>query len=302
MGFVPPLNLGGFQPSPATLAQWVYQIWQYLQENPIATQEQIQEFIGTFITTSPTVQEMIGEGVDNYLVDNPPAAPVQSVQSKTGAVVLSYPDIVPASNAVPVYRAASVPSINTLVGQYNLGYRLFVNTATQEIFAITPAGALSLVGRGKFDGTTIDVNTTVGDTTIAEALQALDEWKNNTVNPAITDMKYHAGDSVDLQNVILIGAAETTTRARFSITSDKPFDGAKPVIRAGQTITGKVRCGGTSYSSFSTASGDTLAISAYDGVTGTVEIEANFTTTFVKDNVAAFSVASHFYVDFEADT
>lgn len=302
MGFVPPLNLGGFQPSPATLAQWVYQIWQYLQENPIATQEQIQEFIGTFITTSPTVQEMIGEGVDNYLVDNPPAAPVQSVQSKTGAVVLSYPDIVPASNAVPVYRAASVPSINTLVGQYNLGYRLFVNTATQEIFAITPAGALSLVGRGKFDGTTIDVNTTVGDTTIAEALQALDEWKNNTVNPAITDMKYHAGDSVDLQNAILIGAAETTTRARFSITSDKPFDGAKPVIRAGQTITGKVRCGGTSYSSFSTASGDTLAISAYDGVTGTVEIEANFTTTFVKDNVAAFSVASHFYVDFEADT
>lgn len=302
MGFVPPLNLGGFQPSPATLAQWVYQIWQYLQENPIATQEQIQEFIGTFITTSPTVQEMIGEGVDNYLVDNPPAAPVQSVQGKTGAVVLNYPDIVPASNAVPVYRAASVPSVNTLVGQYNLGYRLFVNTATQEIYTITPAGALSLVGRGKFDGTTIDVNTTVGDTTIAEALAALETWKNDTVDPAITNMKYHAGDSVDLRNAILIGAAETTTRARFSITSDKPFDGAKPVIRAGQTITGKVRCGGTAYNSFSTASGDTLAISAYDGVAGTVEIEANFTTTFVKDNVAAFSVGSHFYIDFEAET
>lgn len=302
MGFVPPLNLGGFQPSPATLAQWVYQIWQYLQENPIATQEQIQEFIGTFITTSPTVQEMIGEGVDNYLVDNPPAAPVQSVQSKTGAVVLSYPDIVPASNAVPVYRAASVPSVNTLVGQYNLGYRLFVNTATQEIYTITPAGALSLVGRGKFDGTTVDVNTTVGDTTIAEALAAIDEWKNNTVTPAITDMKYHVGDSVNLKNAILIGAAETTTRSRFSVTSDKPFDGAKPVIRSGQTITGKVRCGGTAYNSFSTATGDTITISAYDGVAGTVEFEANFMTSFVKDNVAAFSVGSNFYIDFEADT
>lgn len=302
MGFVPPLNLGGFQPSPATLAQWVYQIWQYLQENPIATQEQLQEYIGTFITTSPTVQGMIGEGVDQYLVDNPPAAPVQSVQGKKGAVQLAYNEIVPASNAVPVYKASSTPNTNTLVGQYNLGYRLFVNTATQEIYTITPAGALSLVGRGKFDGTTVDVNTTVGDTTIAEALQALDEWKNNTVNPAITDMKYHAGDSVDLQNAILIGAAETTTRARFSITSDKPFDGAKPVIRAGQTITGKVRCGGTLYNSFSTASGDTLAISAYDGVAGTVEIEANFTTTFVKDNVAAFSVGSHFYINFEAET
>lgn len=180
MGFVPPLNLGGFQPSPATLAQWVYQIWQYLQENPIATQEQLQEYIGTFITTSPTVQEMIGEGVNNYLVDNPPAAPVQSVQSKTGAVVLSYPDIVPASNAVPVYRASSVPSTNTLVGQYNLGYRLFVNTATQEIFTISPAGALSLVGRGKLDGTTIDLNSAQGDTTIAEKISELESADGTT--------------------------------------------------------------------------------------------------------------------------
>ena len=174
MGFIPPLNLGNFQPSPATLSQWIYQIWQYLQENPIATQEQIQEFIGTFITTSPETQEMIGEGVQQYLVDNPPQAPVQSVQGKTGAVQLAYNEIVPASNAVPVYRAASTPSTNTLVGQYNLGYRLFVNTATQEIFTITPAGALSLVGRGKFDGTTVDLNTAEGDTTIAEALASIE--------------------------------------------------------------------------------------------------------------------------------
>ena len=170
MGFIPPLNLGGFQPSPATLAQWVYQIWQYLQENPIATQEQIQEFIGTFITTSPETQAMIGAGVEEYLTENPPEAPVQSVQGKTGAVQLAYNEIVPASNAVPVYKASSTPSTNTLVGQYNIGYRLFVNTATQEIFTISPAGALSLVGRGKFDGTTVDLNSTQGDTTIFEAI------------------------------------------------------------------------------------------------------------------------------------
>lgn len=170
MGFIPPLNLGNFQPSPATLSQWIYQIWQYLQENPIATQEQIKEFIGTFITTSPETQAMIGEGVEQYLTDNPPQAPVQSVQGKTGAVQLAYNEIVPASNAVPVYKAASTPSTNTLTGQYNLGYRLFVNTTTQEIFTISPAGALSLVGRGKFDGTTVDLDSEQGDTTIAEAI------------------------------------------------------------------------------------------------------------------------------------
>lgn len=172
--FVPPLNLGGFQPSPATLAQWVYQIWQYLQENPIATEEQLKEYIGTFITTSPETQAMIGEGVEQYLTENPPTAPVQSVQGKTGAVQLAYNEIVPSSNAVPVYKAASTPSANTLTGQYNLGYRLFVNTATQEIFTISPAGALSLVGRGKIDGTTIDLNSAEGDTTINEAIEGLD--------------------------------------------------------------------------------------------------------------------------------
>lgn len=193
MGFIPPLNLGGFQPSPATLAQWVYQIWQYLQENPIATQEQIQEFIGTFITTSPETQAMIGAGVEEYLTENPPAAPVQSVQGKTGAVQLAYNEIVPASNAVPVYKASSTPSTNTLVGQYNLGYRLFVNTATQEIFTISPAGALSLVGRGKFDGTTVDLNSVQGDTTISEAI-AEQSSINNTQNTNITTLQSNITD------------------------------------------------------------------------------------------------------------
>lgn len=168
--FVPPINLGQFQPSPATLADWIYQIWNYLQNNPIATQEQLQEYIATFITTSPETQELIGEGVEEYLTNNPPQAPVQSVQGKTGAVTLAYNDIVTSSNTVPVYKASSTPSTSTLVGQYNIGYRLFVNTATQEIYTISPAGALSLVGRGNFDGTTVDVNTSQGDTTIAEAI------------------------------------------------------------------------------------------------------------------------------------
>lgn len=186
--FVPPINLGQFQPSPATLAQWVYQIWQYLQENPIATQEQIEEYIGTFITTSPETQAMIGAGVEEYLTENPPTAPVQSVQGKTGAVTLAYNDIVTSSNTIPVYKASSTPSTSTLVGQYNLGYRLFVNTATQEIYTISPAGALSLVGKGKFDGTTIDLNTAQGDTTIAEAVNELND-DMTVVTQSVNDLQ-----------------------------------------------------------------------------------------------------------------
>lgn len=168
--FIPPINLGQFQPSPATLADWIYQIWNYLQNNPIATQEQLQEYIATFITTSPETQELIGEGVEQYLTDNPPQAPVQSVQGKTGAVTLAFNDILKNNNTAPVYRAASMPSQSTLQAQYNLGYRLFVNTSTQEIYSITNLGATTLVGKGKFDGTTVDLDTAQGDTTIAEAI------------------------------------------------------------------------------------------------------------------------------------
>lgn len=168
--FVPPINLGQFQPSPATLADWIYQIWNYLQNNPIATQEQLQEYIATYITTSPETQELIGEGVEQYLTDNPPQAPVQSVQGKTGAVTLAFNDILKNNNTAPVYRSASMPSQSTLQAQYNLGYRLFVNTATQEIYSITNTGGTTLVGKGKFDGTDIDLDTAQGDTTIAEAV------------------------------------------------------------------------------------------------------------------------------------
>ena len=179
--FVPPINLGQFQPSPATLADWIYQIWNYLQNNPIATQEQLQEYIATFITTSPETQELIGEGVEQYLTDNPPRAPVQSVQGKTGAVTLAFNDILKNNNTAPVYRAASMPSQSTLQAQYNLGYRLFVNTSTQEIYSITNTGGTTLVGKGKFDGTDIDLDPAQGDTTIAEAIA---ETNNNiqTIN------------------------------------------------------------------------------------------------------------------------
>ena len=226
MGFIPPLNLGGFQPSPATLAQWVYQIWQYLQENPIATEEQLKEYIGTFITTSPETQAMIGAGVEEYLTENPPAAPVQSVQGKTGAVQLAYNEIVPASNAVPVYKASSTPSTNTLVGQYNLGYRLFVNTATQEIYTISPAGTLSIVGRGNFDGTTIDLNTAQGDTTIAEALNEVSE-DVSTLNTNVGTLQ---GDVTALK-----------TLSRSAVTGSQYTFVTNEIVKRGDAVTLSLR-------------------------------------------------------------
>lgn len=80
--FIPPMNLGQFQPSPATMSQWIYHIWQFLQENPIATETEIRDFIQSELSQS----SVVGAAVDAYLTENPPPAPVQSVLGMTGAV------------------------------------------------------------------------------------------------------------------------------------------------------------------------------------------------------------------------
>lgn len=253
--FVPPINLGQFQPSPATLADWIYQIWNYLQNNPIATQEQLQEYIGTFITTSPETQTMIGEGVEQYLTDNPPTAPVQSVQGKTGAVQLAYNDIVTSSNTIPVYKASSTPSTSTLVGQYNLGYRLFVNTATQEIFTISPAGALSLVGRGKFDGTTIDLNTEDGDTSIYESIAELTGIVNTNKNTLDSITPLYDYPLSDWLTALIPHEASTTLDVtpepwycpqfyRFdNTTTSRPYNGTGFIISFGSSANYAVQVG-----------------------------------------------------------
>ena len=43
--FIPPFSLGGFKPSPATLSEFIYQIWVYLQQNPIMPEAEINKQI-----------------------------------------------------------------------------------------------------------------------------------------------------------------------------------------------------------------------------------------------------------------
>lgn len=256
MGFVPPLNLGGFQPSPATLAQWVYQIWQYLQENPIATQEQLQKYIGTFITTSPTVQEMIGTGVDNYLVDNPPAAPVQSVQGKTGAVVLAYKDIVAAGNNVPVYRytgaTGSMPTTATLQGQYSIGYRLWVHVANRELYTLKADGTYELIGQGNLTGANILYGDNTDDT-IKEVVTEVSTTASGAataVSNLTQSATYHVGDVIT-DNSVKLGYCQSgstnypnNSQVVFNVNLPKMIDSDVSGITFTSGTSMVIRCGG----------------------------------------------------------
>ena len=256
MGFIPPLNLGGFQPSPATLAQWVYQIWQYLQENPIATQEQLQEYIGTFITTSPETQVMIGAGVEEYLTENPPTAPVQAVQGKTGAVVLAYKDIVTAGNNVPVYRyvgsAESMPTTATLQGQYSIGYRLWVHVANRDLYTLKADGTYELIGQGNLSGANL-LYGDGSDDTIREVVDEVSETASGAATTASNLTKaatYHIGDVIT-DNSIKLGYCQSggttypnNSQVVFNVNLPKEIDSDVSGITFTSGTAMVIRCAG----------------------------------------------------------
>lgn len=240
MGFIPPINLGQFQPAPATLSQWIYQIWQFLQENPIATEDEIRAYIQSELAGT----DVLADAVNAYLNENPPAAPVQSVQNKTGAVTLSYNEIVTPGNAIPVYRVTSMPEQNVLQGQYNIGYRFVANTVNRELYVLKADGSTEIVGRGVFDGTTIDVDSSEGDTTITGALTDIDDRITTLESGSI----YGVGDVIS-DNTVKLGYCQsnntdsTKSQVIFNVYLPKPIaddvthivfnSGTSMVVRAG---------------------------------------------------------------------
>lgn len=127
--FIPPINIGGWKPSPATMSEWIYQIWKYLQENPIATQEQIIEFINEQIgdDISEKLPEVLPEELDKYFAENPIDFPVDSVNGKLGAVMLELADIVQSDSMLPVVSLANDEADQeTLVESFDAGARICV--------------------------------------------------------------------------------------------------------------------------------------------------------------------------------
>lgn len=102
--FVPPVNIGSWKPSPGTLSEWIYQIWKYLQDNPIASQQQITEYVQSVIgdDVGDVIVDILPEQLDQYFTDNPIEYPVTSVNAKIGAVLLELADIVKRDSMLPI--------------------------------------------------------------------------------------------------------------------------------------------------------------------------------------------------------
>ena len=119
--FIPPLG-GVFKPNSADISSWLYQIWQYLQDNPIANVDELRALI------ADTLPAEVATAVAEYLDEHPVEVdyPVTSVNNHTGAVVIQYAELVNGTS-LPVYYAANDEiGPNDLLDAYAEGCRFVV--------------------------------------------------------------------------------------------------------------------------------------------------------------------------------
>ena len=155
-GFIPPFDLGTFKPSAASLASWLYEIWQYLQQNPIPNDAELTE----------KLMEIVPPEVAAYMEEHP--ATVQSVNGLIGAVVIAYADLV-AGSTVPVFRTTTIESTQAdLLDAWDEGCRFTVidDTNVYVMLYSEPGGVRTITllpcGSGGGGGSGIDsINTTI---------------------------------------------------------------------------------------------------------------------------------------------
>lgn len=128
--FIPPIDLGQFTPSAAAISSWLYQLWKYLQENPIPTVSDVETTAQNYVATN--VPPMVGELI----------------------AVIGYSTLVE-GQTVPIYRASSDEiSQQDLLEAWNdgcrfvtvddsLAYAMLKNGSTISLLALNPVRSVN---------------------------------------------------------------------------------------------------------------------------------------------------------------
>lgn len=138
--FIPPLG-GVFKPNSADISSWLYQIWQYLQDNPIANIDELRTLI------ADTLPAEVATAVAEYLEEHPVEVdyPVDSVNGRTGAVTIEYAELVNGTT-LPIYRASNDEfGPNDLLEAYNEGCRFAVQDDSLFFVMLKNNNAITLL-------------------------------------------------------------------------------------------------------------------------------------------------------------
>lgn len=188
--FLPPIDLGQWKPSSAAISSWLYEIWKYLQENPISSEEELTALIN----------ERVPEEITEYLAEHPVTAPVTSVNTKTGNVVISYGDLT-ANMTFPIVYPDDISDLSSqsfLLSAYADGARFAFWIGTNTLYVLDKVGdtvtpvAVGGSGGGGGDGAILSINTIVvpdaaGNAVLTGQSIPVSPNDNTTVNSALVN-------------------------------------------------------------------------------------------------------------------
>lgn len=241
--FIPPINGGVFKPSSADIASWLYQIWQYLQDNPIANEQELTDIIS----------QTMPDAVAAYLEENPVEVdyPVDSVNGRTGAVTIDYAELV-SDTTLPIYRAANDEfGPNDLLEAYNEGCRFAVQDDSLFFVMLKNNNAITLLpitgGGGSGGGGGISsINSTIlpdgnGNVVVTASNLPMSSSNNTTIKSAIEAITPGPSIATIINTIypvgsIYISTSSTSPATLFPNTTWQPI-ADRFLLAAGTTYT-----------------------------------------------------------------
>lgn len=217
--FIPPLG-GVFKPNSADLASWLYQIWQYLQDNPIANIDELRTLI------ADTLPAEVATAVAEYLEEHPVEVdyPVDSVNGRTGAVTIDYAELVNGLT-VPIYRAANDEfGQNDLLEAYNEGCRFAVQDDSLFFVMLKNNNAITLLpitggGGGGSSGDGIQsINSTIrpdtnGNVVVTASNLPMSSSNTTTIKSAIEAITPGPSIATIVNTIYPVGSIYISTAA-----------------------------------------------------------------------------------------
>lgn len=239
--FIPPIDLGQFTPSAAAITSWLYQVWKYLQENPIADQSEIQT------TVTDTINEVlppeVADAVDEYMQQHPISVPVTSVNGLIGAVVITYASLV-TGETTPIYRASSSEITQAdLLDAWNDGCRFAVvdDTTVYAILRDLDTFTLLPCGSGGGGSGIESINTTIlpdsnGNALVNAANLPMAANDATTISTAIgnaataaSDASTAASNAMTAATTVMTGATSSTAGAAGRVPAP-PSAGTEKIL------------------------------------------------------------------------
>lgn len=193
--YAPPINMDNWYPDKQDVVSWVYDIWRYLSNNPIVSEDTVQDII------------------NNYLDTHPIDIPVKSVNGKTGNIIINYNDVGAVSEVEMAEYKQATTSNTTAIGKIN---DTIPTLATKAALEVTDSNVTQAINDVVDADKHAQIAETKADVAAVKATEALNKANAayNSNNPPpypVTSVNNKTGviNLYEVKNILLTHDAES---------------------------------------------------------------------------------------------